>query len=1305
MSHFCKRNKREKTMHLFHLVYLTLLALMLSACSDGDKSSSEVFNVGGSINGLSGLITLKVSGDQITTNRNGDFLVESELSIGDDYKLSVLTHPEGQLCSVENGEGSVGEDGVSPISIVCVDISRQLSGISSGLLGEIELQLSSGSLVETLIVTGDEFSFLNSLAFGSAYEVSISQPAQNQDCWLYNAEGSVSAESPTLVNLSCGSVLTDMTGEAVGIGGSAVLELRSGGNTEQVSVSGANFNFDTGLVVGELYNVELISAPDGQDCTLSGESGTATLNTTAVVVLSCSDTIYTVTGSVEGLTGNLELTLVTPVGHEVLTPSNGEFSFSSLLKFGYRYSVIVTQQPEGIECSASNGTGWVPDDGVPTIVIGCRVATFQVSGTTSGLTGTLGLSLVTATSQEQLELTGTSFTFVQEIEVGGSYEVIITRQPSGQACALSDFSGSVLVSGIIPVIANCEDLSTETASLSGTIGYASNTRFDSDLNSSTMASVNNSSFVTAQAIPNIVTVQGFATNLPTGNPGDNFEHVNDLQDFYRVTLQGGQGLRLQIVDYDQFEVNGSFEGDLDLYLFDDNFNMVSYSVLDSEFEAITVEDSGQYYVQVFAYSGSSKYVLDIAGASLPGVVNQSVDFMPNEAVIKMNSQEKVNSSVRARTDLRLRHQDLRRANLVSFSSTAASVLTSASGNKSKAINSADELADLNPESYEKFVTINKIKELSLDPGVSYAEPNYLRNTQLTPNDEYYSAQWHYPAMNLPQAWDITTGTSSAGEDDVIVAVVDTGVFLSHPDLSGKLVPGYDFISDPSRSLDGNGIDNNPDDPGDNTVLGRSSWHGTHVAGTVAANTNDEAGIAGVSWGAKVMPLRALGAFGGTSYDIMQSVRFAAGLSNDSGTLPSQRADIINLSLGGGAFSNIESELYQQVYNMGIIVVAAAGNDSSLIPFYPASYNGVISVSALDARNELAPYSNFGSYIDIAAPGGDVSVDVTGDGHGDGVLSLLVDDSSGTRLPIIGFNQGTSMAAPHVAGMMALMRSVYPGLDASMVDVLLQNGMLTSEAGEAGRDDTFGFGIANALKSVQAAQALAAGDDLPDLPATVVASPAILNFGLLSSGQVSISNEGGGEPSVSSIVPSDSWITITSENIDQVGMGTYGISVAREDLDDGLYVGTITFNFDGASAISVSVSMTVGDVDNTGELANLFTILVDPLSRETIAYALAVDNGDGTASYSVEDVPAGSYVLVAGSDIDNDLVLCQTGEACGAYPSLGGLFYIDVNGSDVSELDFNADIVSGFGSLGVNNTSSLQNDLPGQELPTRPRIEH
>ena len=276
-----------------------------------------------------------------------------------------------------------------------------------------------------------------------------------------------------------------------------------------------------------------------------------------------------------------------------------------------------------------------------------------------------------------------------------------------------------------------------------------------------------------------------------------------------------------------------------------------------------------------------------------------------------------------------------------------------------------------------------VEALNTRPDVEYAQPNYLYYPQRVRNDTFYSLQWHYPRINLPTAWDLTTGSG------IRIAVLDTGS-TPHPDLTW--VGGYDFISNSSNARDGNGRDSNPTDPGDATA----SFHGTHVGGTIAARSNNRIGVAGVCWGCQVVPIRVLGYDGGTTADIADAIRWASGLSVSgvpTNTLP---ARVINLSLGGslGSGTCSTNDLTSQnainaAVARNVTVVVAAGNNSRDAKNYsPASCNNVITVAATETRNLLSSYSNWGSYVEVAAPGGDLTVDRNGDRYADGILSTL-----------------------------------------------------------------------------------------------------------------------------------------------------------------------------------------------------------------------------------------------------------------------------------------------------------------------------
>jgi serine protease len=314
-----------------------------------------------------------------------------------------------------------------------------------------------------------------------------------------------------------------------------------------------------------------------------------------------------------------------------------------------------------------------------------------------------------------------------------------------------------------------------------------------------------------------------------------------------------------------------------------------------------------------------------------------------------------------------------------------------------------------------------MQRLARNPHVEYVELDAIRRPSFTPNDTSYGSQWHYfeaaAGINLPAAWDKATGSG------VVVAVIDSGV-APHSDLSPNIVAGYDFISDAGRARDGNGRDSNPNDEGDWTVADEcepgslpevSSWHGTHVAGTIAAVTNNAMGVAGVAFNAKVMPLRVLGKCGGSTSDIADAIVWAAGGTVSGVPANSNPAEVINLSLGGhGLCESTVQDAINMAVAAGTVVVVAAGNNGNEVANYsPANCSNVIAVAAVGRTGARASYSNNGSKIDVAAPGGS---------GGSNILSTLNTGSTTQLAESYAGYQGTSMAAPHVAGTVALMQS-------------------------------------------------------------------------------------------------------------------------------------------------------------------------------------------------------------------------------------------------------------------------------------------
>ena len=800
-------------------------------------------------------------------------------------------------------------------------------------------------------------------------------------------------------------------------------------------------------------------------------------------------------------------------------------------------------------------------------------------------------------------------------------------------------------------------------SLSGRSILAESLFIDSDTNNPDVELVFNDYFDEAQALPVPSIVGGYVNQPFEGGIGNNYA-TGDIWDLYRVSMVADQVITLSIGE-------GADQADLDLYLYDSNGNQLDISEGVTDFETLLTSAEGEYYVGVYAYSGASNYALSFGQQSSNQAASADPEFVPGEMIVKLK-----NNGVMAQNGMNRSAQAVQTASMLGMTSlsgapdremlwklsddeTERQQGLQALGIQASAKSAKTRQASLSAQAKLVEDTLHAVKALRGRADVASADLNYIRKINAIPNDPHYSRQWHYPLLSLPSAWDVTTGQNA------IVAVIDTGVLLNHPDLQGQFVAGYDFISNRNIANDGDGIDNNPNDNGDSPGTGSHSYHGTHVAGTIAAASNNSKGVAGVAWNAKIMPLRVLGVGGGTDYDISQAVRYAAGLSNDSGKVPEKRADVINLSLGGGGSSFAAQQAFNEARAAGVIIVAAAGNESTSAPSYPAAYDGVISVSAVDPQKQLAPYSNYGNKIDVSAPGGDTSVDRNGDGFSDGVLSTL---ASGDGVGIT-YNyklyQGTSMATPHMAGVVALMKSANPDLTPVQMDTLLADSQLTEDIGNAGWDNKFGYGLINAQLAVEAASG---GSNAPSEPKLGVA-PSGLNFGAndrVSALSLNVFNSGAGELKVDSVLSNRTWLTVKTEAVDENGLGNYAIEVDRNMLAEGIHSAILTVNANtGISTVPVMLRKGGGTVSDAG--LNYY-LLINTATSTTLQTKVSADQGEYQLTFS--QVPKGEYFLLGGTDMDNDGFICEGGELCGGYPSVEQLLPIKIS-EDVANLKFSA----------------------------------
>lgn len=300
--------------------------------------------------------------------------------------------------------------------------------------------------------------------------------------------------------------------------------------------------------------------------------------------------------------------------------------------------------------------------------------------------------------------------------------------------------------------------------------------------------------------------------------------------------------------------------------------------------------------------------------------------------------------------------------------------------------------------------------------VEFAEPNFiLMQNQQLPNDFLYSDfQWNLRMIDSEKGWDITQGS-----ENVKIAIIDTGVDLDHPDLINRIAGGYNMLED----------NNVPDD---------DNGHGTHVAGIIASQTNNYEGTAGITWFNPIMPIKVMGSDGyGSTFDIARGIIWAT----DHG------ADVINLSLGNYQGSKLLKQAVDYAYRHDVVMVAASGNDNSSQPSYPAAYPKVLSVAAVDLNGDRANFSNYGDYIDVSAPG------VT-------IPSTYIDEQYAAL-------SGTSMAAPHVAALAALMRSINPNLSNKEIMDIIKGTSL--DLGQVGKDRYYGEGLIDIVQALEQAE--------------------------------------------------------------------------------------------------------------------------------------------------------------------------------------------------------------------------------------------
>lgn len=549
--------------------------------------------------------------------------------------------------------------------------------------------------------------------------------------------------------------------------------------------------------------------------------------------------------------------------------------------------------------------------------------------------------------------------------------------------------------------------------------------------------------------------------------------------------------------------------------------------------------------------------------------------------------------------------------------------------------SKSRFADFKRLRIPKGKTVEEMVEnYSKNPNVEYAEPNYIAHAHFIPNDPLYSPyQWHmdnsvYGGINMEAAWDIQTGAPS-----VVVAVIDTGVayenyvdaipiggsgkyryitYAQAPDLANtSFVPGYDFVNDDSHPNDDEG-------------------HGTHVAGTIAQSTNNGIGVAGVAFNCSIMPVKVLNATGsGTYADIADGIYYAA----------NNGAHVINMSLGGGVPSITIENALAYAYGRGVTIVCSAGNSGpGGAPSYPAAYDAYcIAVGATRYDENVSYYSTTGSYVDIAAPGGDVNVDQNGDGYGDGVLQQTHDGINYTSFGYW-FYQGTSMASPHVAGVAALLiANGVTGPD----NVREAIESTAEDHGAAGWDEAYGWGI------VDAYAALTYGvQPIHDVAVTGITASTLAVKGALLDIAVTVANQG----------DFDETFTVTlTDTTDAVTIGSTSVTLAAGQSTSLSFTWDTTTSTLGDHILKAEADTVAGETNTDNNTATTTVTIKEPshdVAVTAVDAPLEVTGGD-VAVINVTVENQGTYTetitvtltdITAGTQIGSQAVTLDVGTA-------------------------------------------------------------
>lgn len=839
--------------------------------------------------------------------------------------------------------------------------------------------------------------------------------------------------------------------------------------------------------------------------------------------------------------------------------------------------------------------------------------------------------------------------------------------------------------------------SPEPVTLTGVLSAPIPVQTDRDINDLSAPFSTNNAIAQAQPLSRNgsdgAVAAGFVTAAPTGQPGQRFQNAADLADFYEVSLAFGDVITLEFdaganavaADFQASTADLTAQADLDMFLYNEAGGLVSFALSADETTELILneDDEGRYFIEVAAFAGAANYTLSIGPQlNVPAVYRQvnmatmavsqlSVERTPQTKLGRRFAEDHGGSPLgagrfrQAFVGSRLDGVDAPR--LMQTMAQSAGMRVASSLSARHAQRTRGRAAGAGDDAAQRLALVDVVRTLNKHEGTDvFKIMHRLETQQLAPTDPVPDAgvQWNLFQVgwdDVDAAGDFPAGLSP------IIAVLDGGFLTEHPEIAPVLADEREFLTNnffPDAQHDAD--PNVATDP----ITGNPChvFHGTHVASTAVAPQGN-GGFVGVYPGAQLMALKV-----GSDRRLCrlidpiwtEALKYAAGVANISGAVPPMPAAVANLSFGGPNPTTADQAAIDEAVAAGLIVVASAGNngDTALgqFPLYPGAYEGVISVGSTDLTGDRAFYSSFFPQVDIAAPGGDGTVDADGDGNPDGVLgAIATPNASLTGFDnTAAFYQGTSMAAPHVAAGVALMRAIAPNLTQAEVEAFLTNGALTEDASAPGHDNEFGYGVMSLPRMVAAAEDFNVSG-APEAKTTLGFSPSPLDFGAhLTVIEFGVGVLGDGAVSVTGVVGDDvfgagSNARLRVEEVTLAGDGTgrYRLFINRGGLAPGVLTGVVGFTLsDGETAfapVRVEISTAAATALSTAPL-------IVELQEERAAGFVTVETrslpslNDLGASLSFEDAPAGDYRLVYGTDMDGDGEICDPGELCGRYPS-------------------------------------------------------